>query len=322
MTLRLSGRTLRSKVARRIFMLFIACALVPVTTLAVISFVRVSRQLERQNRDRMVQASKAHGMAIYDRLCSVEASLVMVAALLETNSYVSDLAVNLSDRFDALALFEDGQPPRSLLGTTLAAPALSADQERFVANGGATVSTAARERTGEVLMTLGVDRSNGSSTRLVGRIVPEYLWAADGLATLTAYAAFDGSGRPLAAAHALREEFTRAVTNRVRQSSSGRFEWSDGSDTYLAGYWSLFLTPRFAADGWTVVLSEPLDYLEGPIKDFRKLVPLDRASLPVGGLAAEPDSDPTQPRAARGAPRGDPSDRGQGLRRARHGDDR
>ena len=261
----LNGQSLRSKVARRIFTLFIACALVPVTTLAVVSFVRVSRQLDQQNRDRMSQASKAHGMAVYDRLHSVEAGLVMVAAMLEAGLQVNSLAVELSDRLDALALFEEGQTPRPLLGSPFAPPVLSDEEQQFLDAGGATLSTPG----GEVLMTLGVVGSAGSRSRLVARVRPEYLLASEGLGALTAYTVFDPSGRPLTTSHALGEDFTRAVRDRVGQSSSGQLEWSDGADAYLAGYWTLFLKAHYGVDGWTVVLSEPLDYLEGPIRDFR-----------------------------------------------------
>ena len=269
MSTKLSLRSLRSKVARRIFTLFIACALVPVTTLALVSFVRVIGQLDQQNRVRMLQASKAHGMAVYDRFRSVEASLVMAAAMLETDGQVGELAADLSERFDALVVFEEGQPPRSLLGSPFAAPVLSVEQEQFLGEGNATLQTAGDEGGSDVLMTLDVVRATGATTRLVGRVLPEYLWGADGLGALTAYAVFDARGRALTASHPLDEDFTGAVRSRVRQSPSGRLEWSDGTDEYMAGYWTLFLKPHYAVDGWTVVLSEPLDYLEGPIKDFR-----------------------------------------------------
>jgi hypothetical protein len=41
---------LRSKVARRIFALFILCALLPIGALAVLSFREVTKQLDEQSR--------------------------------------------------------------------------------------------------------------------------------------------------------------------------------------------------------------------------------------------------------------------------------
>ena len=53
---------LRSKVARRIFVLFVCCALLPILALAFISFESVSRQLADQSRRQLQRASKAEGM--------------------------------------------------------------------------------------------------------------------------------------------------------------------------------------------------------------------------------------------------------------------
>lgn len=47
--MRIDTTFLRSKVARRIFALFVLCALLPIAVLAVLSFRQVSNQLSQQN---------------------------------------------------------------------------------------------------------------------------------------------------------------------------------------------------------------------------------------------------------------------------------
>ena len=59
---------LRSRVARRVFFLFILCALLPVGALSVVSLTDVTSQLTQQAERRVQQESKAMGMAIYQRL--------------------------------------------------------------------------------------------------------------------------------------------------------------------------------------------------------------------------------------------------------------
>ena len=66
---------LSSCVARRIFFLFILCALLPVGVLSLISFGDVTSQLTEQSERRVRQESKAMGMAIYQRLLLAEAEL-------------------------------------------------------------------------------------------------------------------------------------------------------------------------------------------------------------------------------------------------------
>jgi hypothetical protein len=66
---------LRSKVARRIFALFIFCALVPILALAIISFTQVREQLYEQGQRRLHQSSKTLGMSIFERLSFLENEL-------------------------------------------------------------------------------------------------------------------------------------------------------------------------------------------------------------------------------------------------------
>ena len=68
---------LRSKVARRIFLLFISCALLPITVLAVLSFRHVTRQLNKQSQERLEQAAKAMSMNLFERLLFLEAGMEM-----------------------------------------------------------------------------------------------------------------------------------------------------------------------------------------------------------------------------------------------------
>ncbi|MFQ5542095.1 MAG: phosphohydrolase, partial [Candidatus Binatia bacterium] len=66
--------------ARRIFMLFVFCALLPIAALAIISFGYVTEQLNEQSRKRLHQGSKAVAMSIYERLLFLEAQMKTVAS--------------------------------------------------------------------------------------------------------------------------------------------------------------------------------------------------------------------------------------------------
>ena len=76
---------LRSKVARRIFLLFVLCALIPIAALAIVSFTLVTRQPNSESQDRLSQESKAQGMGIYERLRFVEAEMKLVGANLSAD---------------------------------------------------------------------------------------------------------------------------------------------------------------------------------------------------------------------------------------------
>jgi hypothetical protein len=76
---------LRSKVARRIFFLFVLCALLPISALAILSFFQVAGKLQNQNRGELQQASKARGMTILERLETLDAEIQIIAVGIARN---------------------------------------------------------------------------------------------------------------------------------------------------------------------------------------------------------------------------------------------
>jgi len=70
---------LHSRLARRIFWLFVVCALVPISALAIVSLLAVSSELQRESRRRLNQSSHDEGMAIYERLVLLDANLRLIA---------------------------------------------------------------------------------------------------------------------------------------------------------------------------------------------------------------------------------------------------
>jgi diguanylate cyclase (GGDEF)-like protein len=66
---------LRSKFGRRLLMLFVGCALVPMAVLAVLSYRHVKQQLYRQSEARLDQANRTLGQAVFERLLLLDATL-------------------------------------------------------------------------------------------------------------------------------------------------------------------------------------------------------------------------------------------------------
>jgi hypothetical protein len=66
---------LRSRVARRIFVLFVGCALVPIVALTILSFYEVSNQLKSESQKQLQDSTKAGGFAIIERLTILDTQL-------------------------------------------------------------------------------------------------------------------------------------------------------------------------------------------------------------------------------------------------------
>jgi HD-GYP domain-containing protein (c-di-GMP phosphodiesterase class II)/HAMP domain-containing protein len=71
----IDGRFLTSRVARRVFFVVLASALVPILSFAYLSYAQVTRQLEREADARLGQDAKQLGMAVLERLLLLDAAL-------------------------------------------------------------------------------------------------------------------------------------------------------------------------------------------------------------------------------------------------------
>ena len=111
---------LHSRVARRLFALFVLCALLPVSVLAAIAYFKVTHELQRQAYQRLRQTSKTAGLTVYERLTALDTDLQIILGHLYT-----ELTVNLTDipsalqdriatRMVGLALFTDSGRPAYL----------------------------------------------------------------------------------------------------------------------------------------------------------------------------------------------------------------
>ncbi len=73
--------TFRSRVARRMFLVFALCALVPILTFAVYSFSRVAAQLEADAVTALGAEAKTAGMSIYEHIAIAHSQLRILAAM-------------------------------------------------------------------------------------------------------------------------------------------------------------------------------------------------------------------------------------------------
>ncbi len=71
----IDGRFLTSRVARRVFFVVLASALLPILSFALLSYSQVTRQLERDADARLKQDTKQLGMAVLERLLLLDAAL-------------------------------------------------------------------------------------------------------------------------------------------------------------------------------------------------------------------------------------------------------
>jgi diguanylate cyclase (GGDEF)-like protein len=72
---KLAPAPLQSRFGRRLLWLFVGCAMVPIAVVSAVSYGHVTRELRGQSEARLQQANKALGLAIYERLLLLDATL-------------------------------------------------------------------------------------------------------------------------------------------------------------------------------------------------------------------------------------------------------
>jgi putative nucleotidyltransferase with HDIG domain len=275
---------LRSKVAIRIFILFICCALLPIGALAVLSFSQVTKQLNEQTRKRLKQESKDVGGSIVDRLFFIEGEMKLVVSKLsrEPDSIfrtpVEGFSEHLKKSFKGLVLISDKGKPLPLFGQIQNIPELIPEQNEHIRSGRSLLLSEYHPNLlSRIFMCMAVDPQSIGRGILVGEIDTNYLWDVEEKSIYPAMAEFcvlDPSNNVLFSSLPGSISFPEEVLENITRSAMGQFEWVNEKKEYLASYRSINLQPLFFTKNWTVVLSESKSDVLAPVAKFRKIFPL------------------------------------------------
>ncbi len=138
----------RSKLAQRIFLMFVACALLPIAGLFILSFIQVNKQLYQQNHKRLKQSAKAYGLSVYERLLFLEEEMLLCVTAMNAESSADihkipdeELKMRLSDRFRGFFVYQQGKGYRSFFGESKNIPGPDAAQLEHIGSGNTALLT-------------------------------------------------------------------------------------------------------------------------------------------------------------------------------------
>jgi putative nucleotidyltransferase with HDIG domain len=259
---------LSSRVARRIFFLFVLCALLPFTVLTVISFHQVSDQLRSQSLEQLARASEAQGMDIFERLAMLDAQMQLVSLQIKEHQK-PDWGPNPTEHFLSMTLFGSDGRPHSLLGNSLPFSDNAAIENQHLLSDQAAISlhSCSNESGTCILMMRSADLGAGAAGLLIGELNPEYLWdpqrlpAGPSMCVLSAKAVLFCSD-PEA-------RFPIGTLPKKTQGYPRLFQWNQGQTQYDAAYWTLPLKSRFFTDPWAIELSQKRSDALVPMQHFR-----------------------------------------------------
>ena len=275
--MRLGLGFLRSKIARRIFALFLLSAIVPILLAAGLTLFQVTQTLRQQSEAQLFHTSKNYGNEILKKLQLAEARLQEIGDLNLSGSgdVVARIGHRRDGRFKALAQLDASGRLVPIFGQMHARPefrraALQANASQLlVLPGGAAGQAEAPSLF--MMVAFGPPRA-----WVLAELSPDYLW--DGWETLprqTDVCVLDDRDRVLFCSLPMP---VAAMLERPPSSHSGLMRWDHQGDSYIAVYRALFLLAQFNYPDWTVVSFQPASYALKPIVAFNQVFPVVIAS--------------------------------------------
>lgn len=261
---------LQSRVARRLAVLFIACALVPMAGLAALTLHRTNDYLERQNVTRLRYDAKAVMMESLGRIELMESALQLFGGAIGAD----DGAVPVDSRLDALfptrpdvlTFFPNAGVPINL-GTPVAMPSLTAAQQRQLQDRLPIVATTTDHGVvGELLV---VPTSGPAGAGLaVASLDLTWVFGLDDPDPLPpdSELCVHQHGRLLICSAGVADGVAPAAAG-IGDDGEAELTSSAG-ERFLARSRSIPLQVAYASEPWTLVLMRPQSVAAQPTRDF------------------------------------------------------
>jgi putative nucleotidyltransferase with HDIG domain len=274
---------IHSKVGRRIFKLFLICALIPCVGLALLSYHYVSKQLYSQGYDRLTKEAKNLGLSIHERLMFIAVEMRHTAShLINTtpripSKFDREITTQLKSRFKGISVYTPQNGYVAILGHIDHPPKPSTDELESITSGKTVVLT--RSRSGsmaQIFMVKLLNPPNVEDGYLLGEISPIYLWGIGHekkLPPMTELIVLDHKENILITSLPLPVDLPTERFSRRYGVGTRKLEFMIKNEVYLAAFWTLFMESEFLLPYWTVVLSQSKPDLLSPADQFKKTFP-------------------------------------------------
>lgn len=270
-----SGRRfLTGRVARRIFLLFVLSAFLPLAAMALLSLSQVRGVLLEQGGKRLAAQAKSYGMAVFERLLIARDIAVSAASRQGATDTRDSLAPH---SFASLGIFGPGGEV-AIVGHP-ALPALAPDALSRLGRGDAVVALRKDGATPAVILVVPLGLAGGRV--VTGQVSPEFLWGStDQVPAATDFCVFEEDSRVIL--HCTADSARQAVAAVGTASTESAFKsarWMLDGDPRRAVAWGQFMRAAWGTPDWSFLASQAESVQLLPESEFRA------AFVPVVALA-------------------------------------
>lgn len=274
---------LRGKVAKRIFALFVASALLPILILASLYQFQGSALLLEYAQGQLRGASATFGSAIYDRLVLADESLRGAIDELNHGASVESLRPTVDVIFSEIKILPYRPTAANAVENTWLGSLPARTRQRLLQGDTGLVTLPGPDKQARlVLVRLAV--TGAASVAVSAEIRGQYLWsgrASD--ANLTEVCVFDQQFAALSCTETMELSGLTAALKQNAMSAASDLQWKTGDDAFVGHFRTVSLESRFTAPHWIVVASQRRSDALGSLKAFENIF---WGSLAVSALLA------------------------------------
>lgn len=265
---------LRSKFARRIFLLFTSSVIVPVVIIALLSLEHVSTLLREHSYEQSRQVSKSIGMELIRRLRLARDELLMAERRPDLHEY-SAAAVGMTGEISSSPsafAYIDGPTSFSHWQTdTNKEPILTREQKHELEMG-KTLLLIQADGAGQadIVMLRAFEKDGHAGQYLVGKLKSDFLWGVDDMLPPSyQLLILVSSGEVIYSSEVEQLSIIPYIKPQLDTSISGNFAWYTDRYAQLASYWSVFTETDFSVSSLIVVATQPESIALEAISTFK-----------------------------------------------------
>jgi putative nucleotidyltransferase with HDIG domain len=275
----------KSKVAKRIFFLFLLCAMIPIAVFSLLAYTQVSSHLKAQSAARLQNAAKSYGLMILERFSFLKSDIDTIRTTdlhqgLERGEWKPGIPEKerMRRHFKAIALVTDQNKIFNFIGNINNLPHSLMEGEANAAASKTTIRfDAQNEGPARVFLTIPMSGPDGRPGLLVGEANTVYLWGIGKdnlLPPFTDTYILDSARHTLLSAFHLPEQILRRIRFESIGMETRSLAYTEGGQRFFIGYWPLFLESKFKGPNIIVLLRNSQKEVFAPISQFNLLFPL------------------------------------------------
>ncbi|MFN0302322.1 MAG: putative bifunctional diguanylate cyclase/phosphodiesterase [Burkholderiales bacterium] len=256
----------RTKVARRILLLFVIGALLPVSTAGLIVHFKIRDAFIDERTRHIAQIAASHVATINDRL-ALAAGLLASRVVADPDRVDENHVIDPYFRaVHSIGLSQDSTS-HGLHGAARWLALLDQDAIAQLANGQAVLRVdASSGATPAILLLRQRTHSQAPGSIIVAEIRPEYLWPSiDDMLEGTRLCVVDSSHVVLHCSGPATALAMNKIRNDIAKTGERRLAWNEGEEAMLGSARELFLNASFHAKHWTVVAGQSAEQVLAPV---------------------------------------------------------